>query len=127
VVDTQKIIGLGLRTGVIITAALIILGVGLILANHSSPYTLKELINVSSNINTGTIPLHNLLSGIIHLNGVYIILLGLIILIATPIFYVVVGILRFSKEEKDPLYIALTIIVLFNLFFAIFALGYLIK
>jgi len=54
-------------------------------------------------------------------NGLNFIILGLLTLIATPIARIVLGIVSFAME-KDKLYVIITVIVLFNLIFAIFLL-----
>ncbi|PMP60224.1 MAG: DUF1634 domain-containing protein [Caldisphaera sp.] len=126
-VEFEDVIGWTLRIGVIISAILIIFGFALILIhNGGGPYTLNQLVNPHSNVNTKTIKFSTIYSGIESLNGVDLILLGLIILIATPVLRVFIGILQFARE-KDYLYTIITIIVFFNLMFAIFIIPQIIK
>ncbi|WP_292320282.1 DUF1634 domain-containing protein [Caldisphaera sp.] len=126
-VEFEDVIGWTLRIGVIISAILIIFGFALILIhNGGGPYTLNQLVNPQSNVNTKTIKFSTIYSGVESLNGVDIILLGLIILIATPVLRVFIGILQFVRE-KDYLYTIITIIVFFNLMFAIFIIPQIIK
>ncbi|MGC8572641.1 MAG: DUF1634 domain-containing protein [Caldisphaera sp.] len=126
-VEFEDVIGWTLRIGVIISAILIIFGFALILIhNGAGPYTLNQLVNPQSNVNTKTIKFSTIYSGIESLNGVDLILLGLIILIATPVLRVFIGILQFARE-KDYLYTIITIIVFFNLMFAIFIIPQIIK
>ncbi len=126
-VEFEDVIGWTLRIGVIISAILIIFGFALILIhNGAGPYTLNQLVNPHSNVNTKTIKFSTIYSGIESLNGVDLILLGLIILIATPVLRVFIGILQFARE-KDYLYTIITIIVFFNLMFAIFIIPQIIK
>jgi uncharacterized membrane protein len=126
-VEFEDVIGWTLRIGVIISAILIIFGFALILIhNGAGPYTLNQLVNPQSNVNTKTIKFSTIYSGIESFNGVDLILLGLIILIATPVLRVFIGILQFARE-KDYLYTIITIIVFFNLMFAIFIIPQIIK
>jgi len=126
-VEFEDVIGWTLRIGVIISAALIIFGIALVLIhNGAGPYTLQQLIYPNSNVNTKTLGFSNFYSGIERLNGIDIILLGLIILIATPVIRVFIGIIQFARE-KDYLYTIITIVVFFNLMFAIFIIPHLLK
>lgn len=126
-VEFEDIIGWSLRIGVIISAILIIFGIALVVVNHGAgPYTFSQLVSPDSNISTKTISFNNFMNGVKDLNGVYIILLGLIVLIATPVLRVAIGIAQFAKQ-KDYLYTAITIVVFFNLMFAIFIIPHLLK
>ncbi len=126
-VEFEDIIGWALRIGVIISAILIIFGFALIIMHNGAyPYTMAQLVNPHSNVNTKTIGFHTLITGIDNLNGVDLILLGLIVLIATPVIRVFIGIVQFAKE-KDYLYTIITTLVFFNLMFAIFIIPLILK
>jgi len=87
---------------------------------------LQQLSNPRSLINTSLVSPAQVLSGSAGLNGMDVILLGLIVLIATPVLRVAIGIVQFARE-RNYIYIIITSIVLFNLFFAIFIIPILIK
>ncbi|WP_048816622.1 DUF1634 domain-containing protein [Caldisphaera lagunensis] len=126
-VEFEDVIGWALRIGVIISAILIIFGFALlIIHNGAYPYTLNQLINPKSNINTKTIGFNSIISGIMSFNGLDLIMLGLVVLIATPVLRVFIGIIQFARE-KDYLYTIITIIVFFNLMFAIFIIPHIVK
>ncbi|MGG5372775.1 DUF1634 domain-containing protein [Enterococcus sp. AZ196] len=93
----ERSIGYILRVGVIVSAAIILIGMLLLIFLPSS----------------GPVPnsLSLIFQGLLRLNGEAFIMLGLFCLILTPVLRVVVSIFAFAKE-KDYLYVAITIIVL---------------
>ncbi|MFC6169062.1 DUF1634 domain-containing protein [Loigolactobacillus jiayinensis] len=111
--QVEKIIGLILQIGVLISA--IIIGVGLLLL----------LFTGQSGYPGQTFPTHfgAILSGIVQFKPFAIMMLGLFCLILTPVLRVVVSIYAFAKEH-DRLYVVITSIVLVILVFAM-VLGYL--
>lgn len=93
----ERSIGVILRIGVIVSAAIILIGMILLFfqpATKQVPTSLSLILN-----------------GLLQLNGEAFIMLGLFCLILTPVLRVVVSIFAFAKE-KDYLYVAITIIVL---------------
>ncbi len=121
----EDVIGYTLRAGVLISAVLLIAGIALLIAQGRTE-VVQALVSPHSLINSSTISFGKITAGLSSFNGLDLIYLGLIVLIATPVSRVVLGIAQFARE-KDVLYTVITIIVLFNLMFAIFILPYIIR
>ncbi|MCI1895158.1 MAG: DUF1634 domain-containing protein [Lactobacillus sp.] len=111
--DIELIIGQILRIGVIIAAAVIVLGLALLLITGQSGYPAG--VHPSK---PGAI-----LQGVIAFKPYAVLMLGLFLLILTPVLRVVVSIYAFIKE-KDHLYAWITTIVLVILVIAM-VIGYL--
>lgn len=112
-----------LRYGVTISAIVIAIGIVLILVgDHPAnfPSSIEQLI--SKNYGRPTVNLFALGAGLASLNPIYIVQLGLLILLATPIVRVGLSVALFVAE-KDMIYIGLTIFVLVVLLVAIFIVG----
>ncbi|MCI2414130.1 MAG: DUF1634 domain-containing protein [Candidatus Aramenus sp.] len=124
--DFNDLIGNALRIGVIISSAFIILGsVLLFVMGHSNSYTLSQISSPESVVNTSEFPPTQVIKGVEDLQPLDVIFLGLMILIATPVIRVALGIAQFASE-RNKLYTVITAIVFFNLMFAIFILPLLI-
>ena len=122
-IDFNAVIGNVLRYGVIISSALVGIGVILILAGDKSPNFPSNLSQlISSDYGKPTLNFSVLVGGVLSLNPIFIIELGLLILLATPIVRVGASILLFAAE-KDMIYVALTVFVLVVLLFSIFIVG----
>lgn len=83
-------------------------------------YTLSRLAdysNTSATLNSALVPLTNIPAGLVSLDAIYYISLGLWVLLFTPITVVVIAAIFFARE-KNYLYVAMSLIVLFNIFFA---------
>lgn len=107
-----------LRTGVILSIILIVTGIVLMFVrNGGMGYSLAYLSSFKHTLDSSGIPLSQIPHGLVTLDGIYYIALGLWVLIFTPITVVVMAIVDFAGE-KNRLYVAMSIIVLFNLFFA---------
>ncbi|MGC8569057.1 MAG: DUF1634 domain-containing protein [Nitrososphaeria archaeon] len=120
--DFNDAIAYALRGGVILSAALLLLGLALLVINgRSGQYTVSQIASTASLVNSSYFNARAIITGVQTMNPVSIMFLGLVVLIATPIVRVVLGIAQFMKE-KDWLYTAITLIVFFNLIFAIFIL-----
>lgn len=122
-IDFNAIIGNVLRYGVVISSVLVGTGVILILVGDKSPNfpsILSQLI--SSDYGKPTLNFSILVAGVLSLNPIFVIQLGLLILLATPIVRVAASILLFAAE-KDMIYVALTVFVLVVLLFSIFIVG----
>ncbi len=118
-----------LKTGVMTSIALILIGMALLfIKDGGMGYTLSEIssYNVKFHINSAILNLSTLPSGLYHLDGIYFISLGLWVLVFTPVSVVVTAIVAFVWV-RNKLYIVLSAIVLFNLVFAIFVLHLLIN
>lgn len=124
--DFNDVIAYTLRIGVLISAALLILGfVLLVVSGKSGYYSINEIASTASMVNSSYFNANTIITGTITLNPVAIMFLGLVVLIATPVLRVALGLAQFIKE-KDYIYSIITAIVLFNLLFAIFILPSLI-
>jgi len=120
--DVNDVIGYTLRIGVIISIALIVIGLLLI---YNEP-NFDDLVSPHSRTNTSVINPYVVPTKAFQGDGLDLILLGLMVLMATPVARVLIGIIDFAKQ-KDWLYTAITIIVFFNLMLAIFILPHFIK
>ncbi|MFB6490480.1 MAG: DUF1634 domain-containing protein [Thermoproteus sp. AZ2] len=114
--ELEDIIGWTLRIGVIISIALILLGLVFLIVKPPEYHIFRLLSSPTSPINSSALPPLQSLTGIYQLNGIDVILLGLMVLIATPVIRVLMGIVQFARE-RNYLYVIITIIVLFNLLF----------
>jgi uncharacterized membrane protein len=94
-----------LRGGVVLSAAIILLGV--ILYYLRNPRANPAIAQPEPFPHSLTA----VLSGLAHVDGLAIIALGLLILLATPVIRVVVSIVAFALEG-DRLYVAITALVL---------------
>ncbi|MEW9492458.1 MAG: DUF1634 domain-containing protein [Candidatus Aramenus sulfurataquae] len=124
--DFEDLIGNTLRIGVIISSAFIILGsVLLFVVGHSNGYTLSQISSPKTVVNTSEFPPIQVAKGVEELQPIDLIFLGLMLLIAIQVVRVVLGIAQFASE-RNKLYTIITVIVFFNLMFAIFILPLLI-
>ncbi len=124
--DLEDVIGYTLRIGVLISVVLIAVGLVLLVLRPPEPGLIAQLANPRSLINTSSISPMEVINGSRQLNGLDIILLGLMVLIATPVMRVIMGLVQFARE-RNYIYVAITAIVLFNLFFSIFIIPILLK
>ncbi|WP_297215300.1 DUF1634 domain-containing protein [Thermoplasma sp.] len=118
--DRDLAISYALRVGVSISMFFIIFGVLLIfIKNGGSGFTLAQIAsyNPQLKVNSRYIYLGLIPEGLVHLDGIFFIATGLWVLVFTPITSVIIALISFLLT-KNRLYIALSIIVLFNLFFA---------
>ena len=88
------------------------------------PYIGIKYYNVSNynyalahGIDSKSVSLSKIVSGLSAIDGLYFITVGLWVLIFTPITVVFIGWLSFF-DDKNYLYVGMASIVLFNLFFA---------
>ncbi len=117
-IDLDLITSYTLRTGVIISLFFILAGtVLLFVRNGGMNHTLSYLSDFNNSFNSHFIPLGGIPAGLASLDGIYYITTGLWVLIFTPISVVFISIIDFLKD-KNRLYVLMSIIVLFNLFFA---------
>lgn len=122
-VDFNSVIGNVLKYGVTISTVLVAVGVIMILVGDKPsdfPTILTQL--VKTDYGRPTLEFSTLVTGVANLNPVFIIQLGLLILLATPIVRVAASILMFAAE-RDMTYVALTVFVLAVLLFSIFVVG----
>lgn len=125
--DMDSVIGMTLRIGVIISIVLISAGVAIMLARGEGlGYPINEISSMRSPINSSVIPVLGAVGHVASLDGLSLIVLGLVVLIATPVLRVLLGIASFMME-KDWLYAVITIIVFIDLMIAIFIIPALLK
>lgn len=115
----ENLVGNLLRTGVSLSAFVVLIGGFIYLVRHGGETaSYKEFRGEPSDLRS--------LSGIIRdafrFHGRGIIQLGLLLLIATPVFRVALSIWGFA-EEHDRLYMAFTGIVLIVLLYSLFGSG----
>lgn len=114
--DTSKIekhVSIAMRIGVILSAAVMLLGFILLLVNNQD--------NFAGYTNPGFI---EIFIGLASFNPYSIMLLGILLLILTPVLRIITCIILFAKQ-KDKLYTAITIVVLLILAIS-FTAGYFI-
>ncbi len=108
-----------LKYGVIITAAFLIVGLFLLfLHGEGMGIPINRIVNLNFGVDTSLFSINKVFMYDMKLDGLSLILTGLLILIAIPIIMVAVNLVRFIVE-KDRLYIALAAITLLNLMIAI--------
>lgn len=111
-----------LRVGVLISVALIVLGTTVSFAHH--PDYLAVPASVGGTTESRIVFPHTfreVICGLTEFKGRAIVVLGLLVLIATPVLRVAVSILGFAYE-RDRIYVVITIIVLALLILS-FAIG----
>lgn len=114
--DLALIIGNIMRWGVIISLALTLLGGVIYLFSHAYE-TVSYTQFVESDYSVLEI-LRNTFTGVLRLDGEALIILGILLLFATPVIRVVFSLIGFILE-KDKLYILITLIVLAIIFISI--------
>lgn len=122
-IDLNPVIANILRYGVTISTLLIVVGILLTAAEDASggsALTLGQVIRMD--YGRPTLDFNALLLGVVHLNGVYVVQLGLLVLLATPVVRVAASILLFLAEN-DWKYVVITFVVLGILLFSIFVVG----
>lgn len=118
--DIEYIIGNALRIGVTASIIVILIGLALLLlVPGASRYNLSAIASPTSKLNSSVIGFSSMLNGIESLDGVYYIMLGLAILIATPVARVLLSVFWFF-QKRNPVYTVITAIVLINMLVAIF-------
>jgi uncharacterized membrane protein len=115
----EEIVAVLLRTGVALSASVVLVGGVIYLARHgTSPADYRVFHGEPSEMRS--------LSGIIHSSltwhGRGIIQLGLVLLIATPVARVAFSIWGFA-EERDHMYTTFTVIVLAILLYSLLGTG----
>jgi uncharacterized membrane protein YfcA/uncharacterized membrane protein len=112
--NTYVVIGWVLQGGVLISAAVILIGL-ILMALEPNKYSPQKLLIFPHNFaQVGT--------ELVSFRPEAVIMLGLLLLIATPVLRVAVSIVAFGIE-KDRKYVVITTIVLVILLFSIFVVG----
>jgi len=111
----EEIIGTLLRTGVLLSAAIVLLGGVIYLARHgTSAADYRVFRGEPSELRQ----IRGIVHSAISLRGRGIIQLGLLLLIATPVARVIFSIFAFAAE-KDRLYVGFASVVLVILLFSL--------
>jgi uncharacterized membrane protein len=120
--DDTLVVSRFLKGGSILSVIFIISGVILLFVKKEGDgFTLQQIASYSYSMSHGidskSIPTKSILEGVLKLDGIYFIALGLWLLIFTSISVVVVRLVWFAAKE-DRKFVIITLVVLFNLFFA---------
>ncbi|HEV2172355.1 MAG TPA: DUF1634 domain-containing protein [Nitrospira sp.] len=111
----EEIIGNLLRTGVMLSAAIVLIGAAIFLVRHGM--TVADY-RVFKGEPTDLRTVHGIVEKSLHLSGRGIIQLGLLLLIATPVARVAFAVYGFAAEG-DRLYVGFTIVVLLVLLYSL--------
>jgi uncharacterized membrane protein len=115
----EIMIGNLLRAGVLIAAAVVVIGAVIYLSQYAlQPANFSVFRGEAAALRT----LPAIVRGAMHLHGKSVIQFGLLLLIATPIARVVFSVIGFA-DEHDYLYVALTLIVLAVLLYSLIGSG----
>ncbi|MBZ5722078.1 MAG: DUF1634 domain-containing protein [Acidobacteriia bacterium] len=115
----EDIVGNLLRTGVSLSAFVVLCGAAIYLVRHGlSPANYRIFYGEPSDLRS----LHGIVRGARGLHSRAIIQLGLLLLIATPVARVAFSIFGFAAE-RDRLYVLFTVVVLAVLAFSLLGLA----
>ena len=115
----EIMIGNLLRAGVLIAAAVVVIGAVIYLSQYAlQPANFSVFRGEAAALRT----LPAIVRGAMRLHGKSVIQFGLLLLIATPIARVVFSVIGFA-DERDYLYVALTLIVLAVLLYSLIGSG----
>lgn len=115
--DISRIIGLILRWGVYLSLSVAIIGGFIYLTTKGDHTSMQQKAFVEKDENLITL-VRDMFRGIAKGDGLSIIELGILLLIATPLTRVVFSLWAFN-QEKDRLYVTITLIVLVIIFVSI--------
>ncbi|WP_069806639.1 TSUP family transporter [Vulcanisaeta thermophila] len=111
-----------LRYGVLLSITFMVLGlIMLFIHGGGLGIPLKSIIDPNGHVDTSSITILKVVTGVIRLDGLSLMLMGLLVLIAIPVIMVSLNLVRFALE-KDLLYTVLALITLTNLLLALFVL-----
>jgi len=118
----NRILGIVLRTGVVLSGVIIAIGTVLFLTNHYLDDTSAYLAYNPGLIPHGSFPvsLSSISSGLTSLDPPSLIQLGFLVLLATPVARVALSLFLFAAE-KDRRFVYLTAAVLAILLFSMLA------
>ena len=118
--DMNDAISYVLRFGVVASVLLVSVGTILLFAdNGSNGFSLSQIANVNAGINSAVITVPAIISGLSALQGIDFVLLGLMVLMATPVTRVFLSIFAFLSE-RNWIYVIITAIVFIDLMIAVF-------
>lgn len=104
-----------LRAGVLVAAAVVLLGAGVYLVRHHGAYA---AYGVFAGEPEDLRSIDGIVAGVRRVHGRSLIQLGVLLLVATPIARVVFSAVSFARE-RDWLYVGLTAVVLSLLLFSL--------
>lgn len=107
-----------LRTGVVSSVGVMLLGMGLTFFHH--PPSVAEMTGAAGRATYG---LAEIAHGIAHGDGKSLVELGVLMLVLTPVVRVALSAVIFAVEERDFRYAGITLVVLAMTLFSLFALG----
>ena len=118
----NRILGIVLRAGVVLSSGIIAIGTALFVAKHSLDDTSSYLAYNPISIPHGSFPvsLSSIAAGLASLDSFSIIALGFLVLLATPVARVALSLFLFAAE-RDQKFVYLTAAVLAILLFSILA------
>jgi uncharacterized membrane protein len=109
----QNWVSVVLRTGVLVSALIALVGTLLNLSKNASEKVSYQTFHSGANLSVGSV-FRNALS----MDSRSIMLVAVIVLVLTPVARVIVALFGFIKE-KDRIYIAITSVVLLTLLFSV--------
>ena len=120
--DLNGVISRVLKYGVITSTVLLLTGLAMVIVEQPAglPGSVQQL--VSTNYGKPTLDLGQVLSGAAQGTPIFVIQLGLLVLLATPIARVLASVILFAAE-RDRTYVAITLIVLGILLVSVFIVG----
>ena len=116
--EFEDLLSLNLRLGVILSSALMLIGLILISSESGIGITTSQLINPVAGSGSHGVGIAQTLGGVLQLHGISFIFLGIIVLIATPVLRVLLSIMSFL-HRRNWTYVIITSIVFVNLVVAI--------
>lgn len=120
--EMNVVISSVLRYGVVLSAILVLLGVSILFVHQPSgfPGSLSQL--VSENDYRPTLSASQLFAGVAAANPIYLIELGLVVLLLTPVTRVAASVVMFALQ-RDRAYVLITLVVLTILLLSVFVIG----
>jgi uncharacterized membrane protein len=107
----------GLRIGVLLSGAIVLVGGTIHLARHHADHVSYELLDKGREPQLRTVG--QVATAVVDLDGSAVIQLGLLVLIATPVTRVIFSAVGFARQ-RDFTYVALTLVVLAVLLYGLF-------
>jgi uncharacterized membrane protein len=112
----EELIANLLRTGVSLSATVVLIGAIIYLARHGfAPADYRVFHGEPDELKS----VHGIVGNAFHLHGRGLIQLGLLLLIATPVARVTFSVFGFARE-RDRMYVGFTLIVLVVLLYSLF-------
>ena len=120
--DYDTAIAYVFRAGVLVSIALILVGVlALFVEGNSNGFTLSQVSSPYSDVNSSIFLPGKVVDGVSSFRPLDLIFMGLLVLTAIPVIGVGIALVHFILQ-KNKLYTAISAVVVFNLMFAIFVL-----